>query len=649
MLRRIISTAFAAVLLFASAANLDLPVKTVGGKTYYYYRVRPSETLFSLSRKLGVTQEDIVKFNPAVADGLKANTTLYFPTQYFDSLEPAPAPASATTSKVSLDQEQQQNVDATERNEEIQRRIAEMKKKEEELRQNEEEMKRRAEESHNEIDRIRHHRDRTKSVTADQPETENRASSAKSRPSTITHVIQKGETLFGLAYRNGTTVDAIIAANPGLDSKYYQAGRTIVIPVNTDSEDYGSEDIASVDEAASTPSVTVTLPDSNGNVGVYENDDDELVAEVEETPDTLVITVMLPFELAEAEQSKTTQRYMEFYRGFLLAADSLSHNGDPVMIRAIDTSVPPDALASLLRTPAMEEVDVFVGPEDADQLQAIAETARTNDSRLFNIFAVRDDRYLSNPAVIQANIPHTDMYSRAIAHFLSAYPASEVTPVFISRIDGAADKIAFTDSLRAHLKADGRFYKEINFHGVLTRDDLSSLSPSESYVFIPVTGQRSEFTKFAPALREFRDESPATSPVRLFGYPEWVTFRGDTYDLLCDLNSTIYARYYTDPDDYRARRVSQSFDRWFDTPMADAFPSQGLLGFDVATFLIRALRDNQGDFSEPATPYSGIQCDFRLISPLPVAEDAEPTAGLVNNALYIINFRPGGIVDRITL
>ncbi len=64
---------------------MDLPVKTVNGKQYYYYRIQPKETIYSLTNKLGINRGDIVKYNPSAADGLRAGDTLYFPTSEFDS------------------------------------------------------------------------------------------------------------------------------------------------------------------------------------------------------------------------------------------------------------------------------------------------------------------------------------------------------------------------------------------------------------------------------------------------------------------------------------------------------------------------------------------------------------------------------------
>jgi LysM repeat protein len=50
--------------------------------------------------------------------------------------------------------------------------------------------------------------------------------------STITiYYIQKGDTLFKLAQKYNTTVDAILALNPGIDPKNLQVGQRIKICV----------------------------------------------------------------------------------------------------------------------------------------------------------------------------------------------------------------------------------------------------------------------------------------------------------------------------------------------------------------------------------------------------------------------------------
>ncbi|MDE6262142.1 MAG: LysM peptidoglycan-binding domain-containing protein, partial [Muribaculaceae bacterium] len=66
--------------LSAAAFTLDLPIETINGIEYYVYRVAPKETVYSITRKLGITRDQLIQANPAVADGLRAGETLLFPT-----------------------------------------------------------------------------------------------------------------------------------------------------------------------------------------------------------------------------------------------------------------------------------------------------------------------------------------------------------------------------------------------------------------------------------------------------------------------------------------------------------------------------------------------------------------------------------------
>ena len=49
-------------------------------------------------------------------------------------------------------------------------------------------------------------------------------------PGTFAYTVQAGDTFFGLAQRFGTTVDAIIRANPGVDPNRLMIGQRICIP-----------------------------------------------------------------------------------------------------------------------------------------------------------------------------------------------------------------------------------------------------------------------------------------------------------------------------------------------------------------------------------------------------------------------------------
>lgn len=83
--------ALIAATLVASA--LDLPVKKVKGREYFVYKVKKGESVYGVSKQLGISRETIVEYNPQAADGLKKNMELFFPVE--DFAEPSPDMAIA--------------------------------------------------------------------------------------------------------------------------------------------------------------------------------------------------------------------------------------------------------------------------------------------------------------------------------------------------------------------------------------------------------------------------------------------------------------------------------------------------------------------------------------------------------------------------
>ena len=53
----------------------------VEGDLFKYYQVQPQETLFSLTRRFGISRDSLVTLNPALADGLKSGMVLKIPNK----------------------------------------------------------------------------------------------------------------------------------------------------------------------------------------------------------------------------------------------------------------------------------------------------------------------------------------------------------------------------------------------------------------------------------------------------------------------------------------------------------------------------------------------------------------------------------------
>ena len=54
-----------------SARDMELPTTRVNGREMYYYDTQRGENIYGVAEKLGITRDELVKYNPAAADGLR--------------------------------------------------------------------------------------------------------------------------------------------------------------------------------------------------------------------------------------------------------------------------------------------------------------------------------------------------------------------------------------------------------------------------------------------------------------------------------------------------------------------------------------------------------------------------------------------------
>lgn len=461
----------------------------------------------------------------------------------------------------------------------------------------------------------------------------------------VTHVVKKGESIYGIARQYGMKMEDLMALNPSaaggirpgmrLRLKEQEAGEDESVPVEKE-----EDSIARMEKADSI--VASYAPDDLDVAASEEVYADSVAADTvlvsAEDREPLQLAVILPFLLEEENMGRQTQLYTEFYKGFLLAADTLNLPGRrPVNIRVYDSSANNDTVRAIMTRPEMADVDLIIAPDNQTQLNSISAIA-PQDALIVNVFAVRDTSYMTRPGMIQTNIPHDRMYERAIEGFIDSYPG--YTPVFLSRKGGRQDKEEFTTALKQRLNADGRYFREVEFDGYMPDADLEDLDPNVTpLVFIPVSGNRDEFSRFIHALKTVKERAADASAVQLFGYPEWATFRGEQFDQICALETTIYSRYCPLEGSDESRRLHEDFTRAFGNEILDKqMPVLGVLGYDTGIMVIEGLRSMEARDGDITREFSGIQSGIRLRE--------VPGGGMFNDALFLIKYMPGGSIEK---
>lgn len=345
--------------------------------------------------------------------------------------------------------------------------------------------------------------------------------------------------------------------------------------------------------------------------------------------DNYLIGLVMPFMLREGELSADARRSTDFYRGFLLAADSISPNLKAHFdLFAYDTNNDNAIVNKLLERPEMAKMDVIIGPSRQNQFDAIARALAPYDVNVLNMFLSRDDSYLTSSNVIQSSILTADMYDRAIDGFLE-YCAGR-TPVFLVNTAAEGNMAEFTTQLRQALTEMEIPFQEIKYDKQLTANDLAGLSPNEPYTFVPASAKAADFKLVAPQLVELRKAAANPANINIFGYPEWLTFREDLLDNLNTLDAMAFSRYFCDASSARVARVNEKYRATYGEYPRDEFPSTMLLGFDTGWYLLSTLSNFGANLHANHPDFDGLQIDFRF--------DDEYSEGLGNTSLVLVKF-----------
>lgn len=577
----------------ANASVYKLPTTTIHGKEYYYHEVKAKETLYSLSHELGMSQDEMKKYNPSLAEGLKAGTNLYFPV---DELGGADVKVVHKVKKgetvygiskeyhISIEQLLQLNPSAQ--------------------------------------DGIKVGDELLIKRNVDSAPKSSAITQTKSSDQGKLHIIKTGETLYAIAAKYNTTIDNLLMLNPTLSIDKYDVGTVIRInnqaPLATNNN---AEDA----EVGAKQSLTV--------VSRPEYVDEKTSVTITKSNEVYNIAILMPFMLNEEKIDSKTNAYLDFYKGFILAADSLKTSGAKVKIYAYDTYRSVDSVKVLLQRPEISQMDVIITPPGSSE--AVLQVASLSDSinaKVFNAFYANDTTHYIHENVIQANIVRDNMYDKAISVLVDEY--ADYIPVIIGSTANK-NRATLVEEIKRKYEEIGVTSQEIIYNKKLTATDLSELKRGVKYLFIPLSSTESEFNKYSAALTEFIQadlENNAT-----FGYPEWTAFKGEKLTALHNLNAVVYSRFFYNGEGEKEKAFEAKFEAVYKTAMKKMPPIQAVMGFDCGYYIINALRQTKGYLAQ--YKYEGLQYTFDL-------NGLGEGKGVENQALYFIYYRPNKKIEK---
>ena len=513
------------------------------------------------------------------------------------------------------------------------------------------------------------------------------ASAAKQGPQY--HTIQRGETLYQLTVKYGVTAQAICAANPGLSASNFRVGQVIVVPVPDEKTEaqpsstlakQGSEQakdewktmhkvqrretifsicrqygISEEELLAANPELKkgklkrgtflfIPYPEAERQAmaevieaakqAAAEPTNEELFRQnaAEKKPiNTIKVALVLPFSKENGAQREPQTRIVEFYEGFLMAADSLKRQGVSMDIYAYDTKETKAGAEKILADSRMKEMDLIVGPVNAASIAPLTDFARQNNIRLVVPFAPKVDQVFNNPLLYQVNTPQSYLYSEVYEHFLRKFGRSNV--VFLD--DGTPDpeKADFIKGMKAELKDNGVRFTQIRLEGEIDPARvISAMDTLQQNIFVPLSARSTALTKLVPHLTLVRKEHPHFD-MHLFGYPEWQTYTQDFLANFYELDTYFYSSFYTNNLFPAAVDFTHAYRHWYSKDMANIYPKYGMLGFDIGYYFLKGLSQygNKLEDNLDRMKVVPIQTGFKF-------ERVNNWGGFINRKIFFVHF-----------
>ncbi|MFC2308910.1 MAG: LysM peptidoglycan-binding domain-containing protein [Bacteroidota bacterium] len=587
------------LMLSVCALAQDYPIKNIDGVDYYVYTVEPSEGLYRISKKFNVLQADIYKANPSVNEGLKAGQTLYIPVKN----QTKKTQPSTTRQVIEHQVVAKQTLYS----------ISKMYgvEKEEIIRLNPE-----IENGIIKIGQILRIpvSDKTKAQVQD-----NVAKQINSDKTTVQHEVKaqqpvlpkkkyvtyevksRKETLYGISKQFGVSINEIIEANPYAQDGI-KKGDILQIPVveenipKTSGSDilhivkpketiYGISkqyNITKEDLLRANPKLenglmigdTILITSSSPQPTTTPTDNNAIVQKA-----TYRIAYMLPFSAEEDKNSTNIDRFIEFYRGSLLAMEKIKEQGISLEVYTFDTQLGTTKINDILKNGISKTVDMIIGPAYPEQVAIVADYAKKNNVIQIVPFTSQisnSDRFALQ---YQFNPSSADLDKAIINNILDKHRTDNVFIVNFASQNSKSYHLP--ERLEKALKSNSIKYTKLKANS-LTADNISALNRNANNLIVLSSCSTQEFKDFVGAVSADNKNYTFVVENDIFNYAK-------ADKSLKNKNFVTYSLFNATPED----KYLNAYSRYFTVRTQQSTPNYDLLGYDITLYFCKALQPNK--------------------------------------------------------
>ncbi len=484
------------------------------------------------------------------------------------------------------------------------------------------------------------------------------------------HTIVSGETLYGITQKYQVSEEEIKAINPELKFAF-RAGAVIRIPVQATKEAPGE---VKNDIASETNTVTGKINNSvsNGKVPVNCVPETRIGAK-----GTTVIALFLPLSLEANEQLNkefttagkdtelvvqpvdllavdtivehekpvrllkqfhgNSENFLQFYEGVLIAADSMQKAGMKIVLNVFDTKDNPETVRYIKNTHSFAETDLIIGPVYENVQKEVDQISEQYQIPMVSPFIPKSAILNSNPYFYQIN-PTREYLAEATAQLISDnYSNSNFIVVRTSSFPGAQEN-QLVELIRRKLSKqenqnNGK-YTEYDFRKGKSNGLREKLvTDKENVVFIP----SSDEGELSVAISNINNLA-VDFPITLIGASNYQ----QRYPSIEIAHFHNLKMKYINPYwiDYKKPETIKYIEKFIDNFGTEP-NSYGVQGFDAAMYFLNALHLYGKDFQE-CLPYMNVN----LVQGNYYFKKVSSSGGYMNRGVSVISYTRNFDVER---
>ena len=523
-------------LTLSIAQTNQYPTIQKNGKQYYEYTINAGEGLFAIARKFNINQNDLHQANPNLTTNIKAGDKILIPIN------------NTPQNTIS------ENTDTTQHTHTVQPKetLYSISKK-----------------YNIHIDTLIAHNPQLKNglkagttININTPTNNN----TKTTQHTITHTVQPKETLYSISKKYNIAIHDLINQNPQIKDGL-KAGTKLTITTTNNTE-----------QSNKTEQPNNTPKTEKSNIS-EKTEKTEKTQKSEKTDNsklsTLNIAYLLPLIAENTNEEKTTERFIEFYRGALLALNEAKNQGQSANIYTHNLPKSAHKIDSVLQQLNNENIDIIIGPAYTEQLAKVLTYAKQNNITTIIPFSNKIDTTYYHPKLIQFNPQQDSLFNTVLINTF----AHRNLQYILAQFPNCTNKgNQFLLELSKLLTQNNKPHTNITITPQ-NIDTLTSKITSDTTILLLGSSLINDVAPILDSLNRYQLPN-----LQIWGFEEWGTNTLKKYP-----QTLYYSLFYAnETEEYKTE-----YKNWFGTRKQTVGVKYDLLGYDLTMLALKGINTNK--------------------------------------------------------